>query len=145
MSATFLCTFGFQTNWVSGRAREEWQLFFMKQSSKMALEAAADAIAKRENHVSARTQKTNTQAAPNQRLCRRIDPGKTGYPKFWPHGRVPLRTGLTTFRDLEARILPGGYNLSVLAFFLELVALHFDCRVFVATSEQASEEHCVVE
>jgi hypothetical protein len=124
LSATFLCTFGFQTNWLSRRAREEWQLFFMKQSSKMALEAAADAIAKRVNHTNTRTQKTNTQAAPNQRLSPRIDPGKAGYPKIWPHGRVPLRTGLATSRDLEARLLPGGYHLSVLAFFLELVALH---------------------
>jgi hypothetical protein len=124
LSATFLCTFSFQTNWVSRRAREERQLFFMRQTSKMALEAAADAIAKRENHTNPRTQKTNTQAAPNQRLSRRIDPGKTGYPKFWPHGRVPLRIGLTTSRELEARLLPGGYKLSLLAFFLEVDALH---------------------
>jgi hypothetical protein len=88
----FSLYFGFQTNWVSRRAREEWQFFFMKQSSKMALEAAADAIAKREKN--ARTQKTNTQAAPNQRLSRRIDPGKERV----SHGRVPPRTRLATFR-----------------------------------------------
>lgn len=148
LSATFLCTFGFQTNWVSRRAREEWQLFLMRQSSKLALEAAADAIAKRENHTNARTQKTNTQAAPNQRLSLRIDPGKTGYPKFWPHGRVPLRTGLANSLYLEARPIPGGYNLSLLAFFLELVALHSRLSRVCCNeraSERASEEHCVVE
>ncbi|CAM6012228.1 unnamed protein product [Sphagnum balticum] len=84
----------------------------MKQSSKMALEAAADAIAKREKN--ARTQKTNTQAAPNQRLSRRIDPGKDRV----SHGPVPPRTRLATFRTWRLHSYPAVITSASLALFL---------------------------
>jgi hypothetical protein len=132
----FSLHFGFQTNWVSRRAREEWQFFFMKQSSKMALEAAADAIAKREKK--ARTQKTNTQAAPNQRLSRRIDPGKDRVSQILAAWAGPTSYPSCHLPDLEARFIPGGYNIGFArSLSLSLSLCTLECRVFVATSDRA--------
>lgn len=112
----FSLHFGFQTNWVSRRAREKWQFFFMKQLSKMALEAAADAIAKREKN--ARTQKTNTQAAPNQRLSRRIDPGKERVSKILAAWAGPTSYPSCHLPDLEAHPYPAVITSALLALFL---------------------------
>jgi hypothetical protein len=108
----------------------------MKQSSKMALEAAADAIAKREKY--ARTQKTNTQAAPNQRLSRRIDPGKDRVSQILAAWAGPTLYPSCHLPDLEARFLPGSYNLGFArSFSLSLLLCTLECRVFVATSYRA--------
>lgn len=112
----FSLHFGFQTNWVSRRAREEWQFFFMKQASKMALEAAADAIAKKKRtHVHKRP--TRRQRQTNAFLGRLIRV-KKGYPKFWPHWLVPLRTRLATFRTWRLNSYPAVITSALLALFL---------------------------